>query len=110
MEHRKAFELIQRDFAYGGITSDLVHQSYPLNGRILFGFLLLGSNICFVLLFAVKNAKEFDEYTQCVNVITGMMLFIFALLILIVKIKQLFEFIDGGNDLINISEFHMKSI
>lgn len=108
-KHLKVFELIQKDFAIIGITSNLAHQAYPFNGRILLGFLLLCSNICFVFVFSVNDAEQFAEYAQCVNILSLMALNMFAFLILIVNVKPLFEFIDVGNDLVNISECDIKS-
>lgn len=105
MEQLKAFELIQKHFAYAGITPNLARQTSPFNAAILFGFLLLGLDIVSLLLFIAYDAELFDEYTQSVNTVSVLTLIFLALLVLIVKIEQLFELIDGGNDLVNISEF-----
>lgn len=110
MEQLKAFESIQRNFAYAGITANFAHQSRPLNRRISFGFLLLTLDICSVLLFVVYDAEQFVEYTQCANILSAMTIIIFALLALTVRVKRLFEFIAGGNDLVNISELNTKNI
>lgn len=105
-KQRRAFELIEKNFAIVGITPSLVHQPYPLNGAILFGFFLLGLDILCVLLFVLNDAESFAEYTQCAYIISIMTSLILVLLSLIVTVKELFEFIDDGNDLFNTSKFN----
>lgn len=110
MDRCQIFESLQRNFAYAGIAANLARQSYPFNGAVTFGLLFLGFDIVSLLLFIAYDAEQFDEYTQAVNNLSVLTLITVALLILIVKIKQLFEFIDSGNDLVNISELDTKSI
>lgn len=98
----KAFELIPKKLATAGITASLTDQSYPLNGAILCGFLSFGSGIYFTTAY---DAETFAEYTHSVYVCSLFTLITFVLLILILKVKQLFEFIDRTDDLVNISEF-----
>lgn len=107
-KQRKSFELIRKNFAIAGITPKLVHQSYPFNGTILFSFMLLGFNICSIVIFVVYEAEQFAEYTQSINTGSIMILLILALLISIVKVKELFEFSDGGNALFDTSELEIK--
>lgn len=100
----KVFELIQRSFATVGIAPILVDQSYPLNGRILFGFLLLDSGICITVKFIIYEAKTFAEYTQCIYGCSMGAIIIISLLILILKVKKLFEFVSDCDGLVNTSE------
>lgn len=106
----RAFESIRKNLATAGITENLRDQSYPFNGIILFGFLLLGlANAC-VFVFIFNDANEFADYTQAVFGISVVTVFIFALLILILRVEQLFAFIDGGNELFNISGLKIGNI
>lgn len=70
--------------------------------------MLLGFNICSIVIFVVYEAEQFAEYTQSINTGSIMILLILALLIAIVKVKELFEFIDGGNALFDTSELEIK--
>lgn len=97
----KAFELLLKNFALAGITSDLARQSFRLNGAIFSGFLLLSLDISCILVFVANYAKQLDEYTQSVNTIFVLLLMVIILLILMVKMERLFAFIDSGNDLVN---------
>lgn len=100
----KLFELPQEHFAIAGITSALASQPYPFNAAVLSGFLLLALSIYMTSVFLIYDAETFAEYTQSVYTDTLLTLIIFALLILILKVKSLFEFINGCEDLASTSE------
>lgn len=100
----KGFVIIEKYFAIAGITPSLADQTCPLNGRILLGFLLLGSGMYFTSVFLIDEAETFAEYTQSVYTNALSTLIILALLILIFKVKQLFKFINDCDKLAKISE------
>lgn len=93
-----------------GITPSLADQSCPLNGIILFGFFILVSVIYCSIVFIVLDAGTFAEYTQAVYTGSLGTLIIFGLLILIIKVKNLFEFIDNTDKLVNTSEKHEEHV
>lgn len=53
------FKLIQKNFAFIGITVEQSIQAHPFNGRILFGFLLCGVNIFHQYMFLFTEARGF---------------------------------------------------
>lgn len=99
------FQTIQKNFAVAGITPDLVNQAYPLNVKILMGFLLLNAGACFNLIFTLHYAVTFAEYTQSIYVFSLVDLIIFALLIVIMKVDELFKFVDTCYNIVNTSEY-----
>lgn len=101
----KAFEIIRKNFATAGITPDLMHQPCPLNGTILIEFLMACSGIFSTSVFILYDAQTFTEYTQAVYIGSILTLILFALLIIILKLKNLFEYFNGNDKLINTSEY-----
>src|ERR1044071_4785657 len=101
----KVFEISQKYFATIGITSNLTSKSYPFNGIVLFGFLMLCVNIYCTSMFIIFGAKTFAEYTQSVYVTTLLTLVIFCLLIITLKVNNLFEFINKSDDIVNTSKY-----
>lgn len=101
----KAFGIIQKNFAIAGITPSLANQSYPFNGRILFGILVLGACIYSMSVFILYEADSFLEYTQSTYAGSLVTLIIFVLLIIIFKVRKLFELISGCDDLIKTGEY-----
>lgn len=102
---RRVFEIVRKNFATVGITPNLVHQSYPLNGRILLAFLMLASAIYCTSVFIAYDAETFADYTQSaytVSIVTFILLLLFAS---ILEAKNLFEFINGCGALVNTSEY-----
>lgn len=100
----KPFEKVQKNLATAGITSNLLDQSHPFNGTILYGFLKLGSAIYCTAIFIIHDADTFGEYTQSVCACSFEILIIFALLIIVLKAKKLFKLINSVDALVNTSE------
>lgn len=97
----KAFQLIKEYYAKAGICEALVTQSYPFNGKILFGLLTLGvASIC-QLVYIFNYAKTFAEYTQSVYVCSFLILMFLSIIILISKLITLFEFMNNVDIVIN---------
>lgn len=53
-----------------GISPKLVIQSYPLNGKILMGFLILSSFCISICMHIFNYAETFSEYTQSIFCVT----------------------------------------
>lgn len=49
-----------------GITLEQSMQNHPFNGRILFGFLLLGMNIFHQYMFIFNEAQGFREHIESI--------------------------------------------
>ena len=104
----KAFRLTQKNFALAGISPNLLTQSYPLNGKILMGFLTLGLAIISLLMYVFNDANTFIEYTQSIYMCSLATLIVFAVMILILKRVTLYEFINGMDETINISPWKLN--
>lgn len=100
----RAFKSIQKNFAMAGISRELMIQSYPLNERIVTGFLLLSSTLVFICVYILNDAETFFEYTQSIYIASVATLFIFALFILIMVLENVFEFIDRCDCILNTSK------
>lgn len=98
------FEMARKTFATAGITPNLVDQSYPFNGTILYGFVMLVSAIYCTSIFIIHDAETFGEYTQSVCAYSFVILVIFSLLIVVLKVKKLYELINSFDVLVNTSE------
>lgn len=101
----QVFQTIQKNFAIAGITPDLVNQAYPLNVKILMGFLSLNSGAYFNLAFTLYYADTFAEYTQSIYVFSLVDLIIFALLIVVLQVDKLFKFVNTCCDIVNSSQY-----
>lgn len=100
---RKMFEISRKNFAIAGITPDLVHQSYPLNWTILFGFLLVGSSMFYTSMFIICDAETFTDYTLAVHAYSLEILISFDILVILLKVEKLFEFINNCSTSANTS-------
>lgn len=100
----KTFEIIRKNFALAGITPKLVHQSYPFNGTILFGFLMICSVICCSSVFLICDAETFSQYTQAIYTASIATIILLSLLIIIFKVEKLFKYINGNDDIVNSSK------
>ena len=101
----KVLQLTQKNLAIAGIDRDLAAQSYPFNAKIVFSSLTIGLAIVFGLIYVFYEAKTFVEYTQCIFMSSVAGICSFALLILILKVKKLFGFIDGCDGIANTREW-----
>lgn len=99
----KILEHIKKNLAIAGIVPNLVTQSYPLNGKILLGFLTLGISIICNLMFTFCEAKTFIEYTQSICIGAFMYIVNFGLFNLILNVEKLFKLFEGCENIINTS-------
>lgn len=106
----KVCEMSRKYLAIVGITPNLAHQSYPLNGTTLFGFLMHGATTYCISMFIVSDAETFIDYTQAIYSCSIVTLIELALLTLILKVEKLFELITGCDDLVNTSEYTPPSM
>lgn len=97
-------ELTQKNFAAIGIAPDLVHQSYPFNRKIFWGFLVLILSLSCNSMYAFREAKTFSEYTQSTHMLSMAVLFALILVVLLLSATQLFNIIDGLENLANTSK------
>lgn len=97
--------MIRLNLATAGIDTISADQSYPFNWTILFGFLLLAFGIYFTSAFVVHDAETIADYTQSIYAVSLITLIIFSFLALIYNAKNLYDFFERSNDLVNTSEW-----
>lgn len=100
----RVLQLMQKNLNTIGIVRDLVDQPYPLNVKILLGFLTVISSFFCNLMFTVREAKTFAEYTESVYMSSLAALIILALIIYLFNIAKLYSLRDGFEYLANTSE------
>lgn len=100
----KVFGILVENFAAAGINPNLALQTYPVNGKILMGFLVPCFWICSTVLFTITDAQTFFEFTQAAFASSFAMLVTLTLLIMVLKVQQMFELISGCDELINASK------
>lgn len=100
----KVFQIPLKNFAVLGISSNLTTQPYPLNGKIITGFVILGFSMYSTIVFVIYDAKTFIEYTQSIYGFSLATLIFVALLNTIFKIEQMFELINANGQLVNTSK------
>lgn len=97
------FKAIRKNFAVAGITPKLATQTYPLNGRIFIGFLILVSAFISLLIYIFKDADTFADYIKSIYVFSLAVVVAAGLLITILKAAQIFYLIDTCNRIIDTS-------
>lgn len=106
----KPFEILLKHFGALGIGPNLTKQAYPLNVKILMGFFVLCFAISGLVIFIFYDANTFIEYVQSIYICTFNTLIFSTLLIIILKVDQLFEVINDWEKLVNTSEFDVNRI
>lgn len=101
----KAFEIVKTNLATAGITPTLADQSYPLNGTILFGFVVLGLSIFSATAFIIYEAETITDYTQSVYSCSLLGVISFGFINSVFKVVKLYEMIHCYDDIINTSEY-----
>lgn len=100
----KVFPLVQTELAVLGFDSDLSMQPHRLNAKILMGFLILGSSSACIFEYTFCEANSFAEYTESSYMGSYMLTIAFALLILVLKRKEIFALINDCECVINTSK------
>lgn len=100
----KIFGTVQKILSIAGIRPDSEKQTYLCNGRISTGFLLMGSYTISNVVYVFHVAKDFNEFTKSTYTCFECILFSSTLIIMVINTKQIFEYINGSEDLANTSE------
>lgn len=100
----KGFQTMLTKFATIGINEKLLTQPYPLNGKILMGFLLLFSALILIGVKFFYYAGAFFEYTQAIYLASDVVLLISLLVILVANVEILFKCINLIYNILNASE------
>lgn len=102
--HIKIFQTSQKYFASVGISPHLATHEYPLNGKIVLGFLILGSEFICLFVYIFDEAEEFVEYTQSICMCSLVALINVILLVVIFNVELFFHTIFDSEDIVNTSE------
>lgn len=100
----RVFQLIQKKFATVGISPNLVTQSYPLNGKVILGILLLTISFSCNLMFFFYKAKTFAEYTESMHMSSMAALISLIFVIVLLNVRKLFDLINDCENVANSSE------
>lgn len=102
------FELVQKNFAIMGITLTQSMQVNSFNGRIRFGFILLGMNIFHQYMYILNEAHGFQEYTESIYMASIGTVSFLCFSTVVFKMTRLFELIKKAEELIAKSESKLK--
>lgn len=93
-EKMKLFQIIQKKFAFFGITSTQSIEAHPFNEKILLVYVVYGSTWISSVLFLVRRASTFEEYTNNIYITTATAMIIFCFTVVVLRMPKLFEFIN----------------
>lgn len=101
----KVFSIIRRRLAAVGIaSSNRSNRKYPINGRIILGFLILGFIFSSQFVYTLYVANGLMEYVEVVGATSASALVFVAFTDIVFKQRLLFESIDGLEKLIESSK------
>lgn len=103
----KIFQLVQRQLAILGIVPELEMQAYRLNARVLMVFFIFGSSSACILEYTFCEAKSLSEYTESSYMGSYVLTIMFAFLIFILKLREIFMLITDCESVINTSKSEM---
>lgn len=105
----RVFKTVQKNFAKAGIGPELAAQSYPFNGKIIFGYLILIAALISACVHVLYYAKTFVEYTQSIYMGSIAIIAISSMLATIFKVKNLFEIINRCDIILNMSRWPKRT-
>lgn len=107
----KIFQILEKHYAFVGISSSKQSpQKYPINGKNLACFLLLGYTISFQFVYTFQVANGFMEYIDCISAISSNIILCICLVTMFSEKTLLFESVEQIEKLIDISELHFQVI
>lgn len=109
LPHLKIFKLTQKYFAAAGIVPQLATQAYPLNGRTVLGFLIIGSTFVCHFVYIFVEAEKFSEYAQSIYLCSLVALINVVLLVIICNVENLFLTIIDHEAIVNTSEWKRQT-
>lgn len=87
-----------------GVGPELATQPYPLNRRILMGFFILALSTVCILEFVFCEEFTFSEFAESSYMGSYMATLFFALLIIVVNVKEIFELMIDCENIVNTSK------
>ena len=103
-EKMKVLQTSQKYFAIMGISSEQSNQKYPMNAKILIGFIVLGYSFVAHLVYLIYIANTFDKYIECICATVAMAVITTCFLSMVFGMNLLLESIDNIEKLIETSK------
>lgn len=100
----KPYKTLQKNFAKLGITPKLLTQTYSFDIKMLVPFLVLIIGVSFVVVYICNYAESFVVYTEGIFMGSAGAAMAFLLMFLIIKVNELFEFINSSEEMLNKSK------
>lgn len=91
----KLFQIIQRNVAILGISSNYSKQNDMLNRNVLKASVFYGLNSTFNTIFLLVEASNFREYIDSIIATTSVFGILFCFMIVFSEMSKLFEFIEN---------------
>lgn len=104
----KIFQSIQWHFATLGITADQTQKRTPISFKQLVILLTMFSFVVFQIICIISVAESFEEYTLCIYGSFTIAVTDIEIAVHVWKMKQMFEFIENFERLIETSESTAK--
>lgn len=104
----RIFQVIQKNMAAAGISPKLLIQSYPLNGKIFIGFVILGFDFTSFCVYLFNYAQTLGDGMQSIFICSVTIYVSTMLTIIILNVKKLFNLIYECEDFANISKWELS--
>lgn len=101
----KILQTVEKKIVATGIDRNLMNQSFPFNGKILLGFVILNLGLISMFVYVFNCAQTLAEYAQSIYMSSIGVLVFTALIIILLNVKKLFNLIDSCEDLVNTCKF-----
>lgn len=98
------FQTFERKFTFIGIGRSLASQKYPINERILIGFIIFGSATGSSVIYIFYEAKDLNDYTLSTYILSVCILSLFLFAISIFKVQHLYSMKISVENLSNASQ------
>lgn len=95
-------QIVEKNFATLGLSPS--NQIYPINGKVLFGFLVFECTTVSQFMYIFNVANGFMEYMEVVSATSGTIVMFICFVTIMARKTTIFESIDDINKLINTSE------
>lgn len=105
----KICQRIRHHLTMLGIEPTKSSQTFPLNPRLLFGFLLFNSAVLSTALYLVYLVNSILEYIQCFCILTALIEMSLCFTVIVLQKWRLFDYIECMERLINKSKLSTKS-
>lgn len=104
----KIFQIIQKNLTLLGIDPNSTMKSYLFNPKNLIGFSSVGLTAICAIMYAIKVASTFNEYTKSFCVFSTTTLSVLNLMVMLFFSSELFEAINDCECIVNTSKYKIN--